>query len=408
MLVDLETLERGPRASKEPSSTAKDAHIYDVDIDIHAIDADAVKVLKRLREYGYEAYLVGGGVRDLLLGRKPKDFDIATDARPRDIRSTFRNCRIVGRRFRLGHVVFANNKIIEVATFRRDPRDDVWTDSEENGAASSAEDTSQHDILIRHDNAYGEPHEDARRRDFTINGLFYDVFERQVTDYVGGLRDLRAHVLRTIGDPDVRFQEDPVRMLRAIRFGAGLGFEMDPKVEAALGRHAPQLLRAAKARLFEEILRLLRSGSSEQAMYLCQRYGILNVIFPELDSWLKRGPERQEGWRALLCRLDAAVREGNLPPDELLVLLLHWGPALELIHKHRHPGHALYQSFAPLVEHLALPRRFREQMRQLGVAYKRSGSQFSAQEPSKPSGHRQRSRFSELRQQVRMLKHFVD
>ena len=226
-------------------------------------------------------------------------------------------------------------------------------------------------------------------------------------DYVGGLRDLRSHVLRTIGDPDVRFQEDPVRMLRAIRFGAGLGFEMEPKVEAALIRHAPHLMRAAKARLFEEVLRLLRSGSSEQAMYLCQRYGVLAVIFPELDTWLKRGVGRQEGWRALLCRLDAAVRGGSLPPDELLILLLHWGPSLELISKHRHPGHALYQSFAPLVEHLALPRRFREQIRQLGVAYKRSGSELSGQEPSK-GAHRQRSRFAELRQQVRWLKHFVD
>ena len=199
------------------------------------IDPDAVKVLKRLTRHGHTAYLVGGGVRDLLLGRAPKDFDIATSARPGEVRRLFRNCRVIGRRFRLAHILFAGGKIIEVATFRRDPRD-AREEVEEEGELD-VERPSAHalrgddaDLLIRQDNTFGDPHEDAIRRDFTINGLFYGLDRDEVIDYIGGVTDLRTGVVRTIGEPDVRFREDPVRILRAIKFGARLGLGSAPDV----------------------------------------------------------------------------------------------------------------------------------------------------------------------------------
>src|SRR5215813_11396872 len=178
------------------------------------IDADAEKILRRLRRNGHQAYLVGGCVRDLLLGRTPKDFDIATSATPQEIKDLFRNSRIIGRRFRLAHIFFGS-KIIETSTFRANPREGLEPEEGE-------------EILIRRDNVFGTAEEDARRRDFTINGLFYDIEAERVTDYVGGLADLEAHLVRTIGDPDIRFREDPVRILRAIKFAARLSFQMEP------------------------------------------------------------------------------------------------------------------------------------------------------------------------------------
>src|SRR6478736_2532735 len=171
-------------------------------IDPAGIDPDAAKVVQRLRRYDHAAYLVGGCVRDLMLGRKPKDFDVVTSATPNDIRRLFKNCRIIGRRFRLAHIFFGP-KIIETSTFRANPRE-----------------TETGDLLIRRDNVFGTPEQDARRRDFTINGLFYDIETKQVIDHVNGTADLEARVVRTIGDPDIRFREDPVRILRAVKFAA--------------------------------------------------------------------------------------------------------------------------------------------------------------------------------------------
>src|SRR4051794_8159775 len=189
---------------------------HDAGFDEDRVDPDAQKVVRRLTRHGFEAYLVGGGVRDLLLDRRPKDFDIATDARPEDVRSLFRNSRIIGRRFRLVHVLFGGGKVIEVATFRRTPTLDV-DPLEANGSA-----VADVDLLIRSDNAFGEAHEDAVRRDFTINALFYDLERGQILDWVGGMRDIERRVVRTIGDPETRFREDPVRILRAIKFAARL------------------------------------------------------------------------------------------------------------------------------------------------------------------------------------------
>jgi poly(A) polymerase len=233
------------------------------------IDPDADRVVRRLARQGYKAYLVGGCVRDLLLGRKPKDFDVATSATPNEIRALFRNCRIIGRRFRLAHVFFGQ-KIIETSTFRANPRED--------------EDSGAGDLLIRRDNVFGNETEDARRRDFTINGLFYDVEREQVIDHVDGLVDLNARLIRTIGDPDLRFQEDPIRMLRAIKFAARLDFNFEPGTYRALLRWRGEIRKCAPPRILEEVYRLLRGGAARRSMELLVETGTLAVLTPHLAA----------------------------------------------------------------------------------------------------------------------------
>lgn len=215
------------------------------------IDPDALKVLHRLASLNHEAYLVGGSVRDLLLGRQPKDFDVGTDARPNEIRKEFRNCFLVGRRFRLAHIVFGK-KVIETATFRKAP-----------DASAGQEDQ---DLYQMEDNTFGTPEEDALRRDFTVNGLFYDIKTFSIIDYVGGLEDLKAKRIRSIGDPAIRFREDPVRMMRAVRFAAKLGFDICPAELKAMRRYAPELAKASLSRLCEEIQRLFVHGASELSL----------------------------------------------------------------------------------------------------------------------------------------------
>lgn len=235
------------------------------------IDPDADKILRRLRRNGHIAYLVGGCVRDLLLGRTPKDFDIATSATPNEIKDLFRNSRIIGRRFRLAHIFFGQ-KIIETSTFRSNPREGVPIDEVE-------------ELLIRRDNVFGTAEEDARRRDFTMNGLFYDIEAEQVTDFVGGLADLDARLVRTIGDPDIRFREDPVRILRAIKFAARLDFQMEPATYAALLTHRGEIPKCAPPRVLEEIYRLLRGGAARRSMELLLETGVAVTLAPEL-SWM--------------------------------------------------------------------------------------------------------------------------
>lgn len=239
-------------------------------LDRASIDPDADRVVRKLARHGYKAYLVGGCVRDLLVGRAPKDFDVATSATPNEIRATFRNCRIIGRRFRLAHVFFGS-KIIETSTFRANPRD---------------EDDRQ-DLLIRRDNVFGNETEDALRRDFTINGLFYDVEKEQVIDHVGGLRDLEARLVRTIGDPDIRFQEDPVRMLRALKFAARLDFSLEPATYRSLLRWRGEISKCAPPRVLEEIYRLLRGGAARRSFELLVETGTLAVMSPHLAGLLQ-------------------------------------------------------------------------------------------------------------------------
>ena len=237
------------------------------------IDPDALKVLYRLRQSDHVAYLVGGSVRDLLLGRRPKDFDIGTSAHPYEVKKIFRNCWIIGRRFRLAHVRFGP-KVIEVATFRRQvqPGEEIAQD----GVPAAIPHTAHHD------NTFGTPEEDAFRRDLTINALFYDIATFSIIDYTGGLEDLRAGIVRSIGDPHVRFHEDPVRMLRAIALAARLDFTIDPPITAAIHRMRHELATSSPARLIEEYYKILRAGASEKTFRMLAAAGLLEPIAPEL------------------------------------------------------------------------------------------------------------------------------
>lgn len=238
-----------------------------------AISEPAKKVLHRLNKAGYDAYLVGGGVRDILLGGKPKDFDIATNATPEEVHDLFRNSRLIGRRFRIVHVVFGR-EIIEVTTFRGN------ASNTEDHAPDDDRKTSEHGLLLR-DNVYGTQEEDALRRDFTINALYYCIRDFTVIDFAGGIEDLRNRQLRLIGDPETRYREDPVRMLRAIRFAAKLGFDIEPETEAPIRTLAPLLTHIPPARLFEEVLKLLSAGYGEATYDLLTQYNLLPPLFPE-------------------------------------------------------------------------------------------------------------------------------
>jgi poly(A) polymerase len=300
------------------------------------IDPDALKVLYRLHEHNYVAYLVGGSVRDLLLHRKPKDFDIGTSAHPHQVKKLFRNCWIIGRRFRLAHVKFGL-KTIEVATFRRQVSASELTPEAEMAVTTAADtvgpgeplelepgDTppraldaarSRHrpraeDHLIHRDNTYGTPEEDAFRRDFTVNALFYDIGTFSIIDYTGGLEDLEARLIRCIGDPEVRFLEDPVRMLRAVVLAARLEFTIDEPVLDAIAHHKHEIARSAAPRLLEEYFKILRSGHAADAFRQLHDTGLLKEITPELDN------APAPFWRAVEA-IDRYRRQFDSAPESL-------------------------------------------------------------------------------------------
>ncbi|HUG55258.1 MAG TPA: polynucleotide adenylyltransferase PcnB [Vicinamibacteria bacterium] len=264
------------------------------------IDADALKVLYRLKNHRYKGYLVGGGVRDLLLSRRPKDFDIATDAHPQQVKTLFRNCFVVGRRFRLCHIRFGR-KVVEVSTFRRQAPPE------------------EGDTLIRRDNTFGTPEEDAFRRDFTVNALFYDIASFSVIDYVGGLEDVQDRVIRTIGEPAVRFREDPVRMLRAVALAARLGFSIDRDTLEAVRFLRGEIIKSSPARILDEIYKILRQGASRQTFQLLHDVGLLAYLLPEADEAIADQGERLLG---SLARLDDYRNAGLAAPDELTNPLL--------------------------------------------------------------------------------------
>ncbi|MDX2480622.1 MAG: polynucleotide adenylyltransferase PcnB [Desulfuromusa sp.] len=245
-------------SENKPTILPRDQHC----ISRKQIDQDTLKVLYRLQRHGYKAYLVGGSVRDLLLGRQPKDFDIGTDATPNQVRKLFRNSFLVGRRFRLAHIRFAGNKLIEVATFRRHPEKSELPD-----------DQDDHFHFVQ--NVFGTPGEDAARRDFTINALFYNIADFSVLDYLGGIQDLKDKKLNVIGDPQIRFVEDPVRMLRAIEFAARLNFAIEENIYAAIAQHKELLATAAPARVREEIMELFRHKISGPVLKHCRELGML-------------------------------------------------------------------------------------------------------------------------------------
>lgn len=359
--------------------------VYPVDFPPENVDQDAAKVIRRLTRYGHNAYLVGGGVRDLLIGRPPKDFDVATSARPSEVRRLFRNCRVIGRRFRLAHILFAGGKIIEVATFRRDPAQKYSVSTYRQRPEGAREDLpmpsrlvpvtntsdAEADLLIRNDNVFGLPHEDAIRRDFTINGLFYDLERGEVIDYVGGMRDLRTLRIETIGDPDVRFREDPVRILRAIKFSARIDFGIGSDVYDAMVDFRAELDRAARPRLLEEMLRLMRGGAAHRSIYLAWDIGVLAQLLPEVASFLDDdAPESELTWGRLRA-IDARHRDGKLPNDAVLLAALLLGPIREALDGVRDFTAAFEEFVEDIAFRLALPRRLKDRVRLLVTAQRR-------------------------------------
>ena len=333
---------------------------HNVVFDDDRIDPDAAKVVRRLERSGFQAYLVGGCVRDLLLGGKPKDFDVATNARPEDVRGLFRNCRVIGRRFRLAHILFGGSKVVEVATFRRNPA--MEAPEEE---ASEVFD----DLLIRSDNVFGEAHEDALRRDFTMNALFYDLDRRQVLDWCGGIEDLRRRTIRTIGDPMVRFREDPIRILRAIKFAARLDLGIAPAVYDAMVATRDDLGKAARPRLFEEILRLLRGSAAHRSTWLAWEMGAMAVVLPELAAFLDDEEATRGGARrffAAMDAVDAMTRERARPLDDVVLwTLLLKEPLDEACAGERDRIRCASEFLEPIVERVAVPRRIADGVRRI-------------------------------------------
>ncbi len=274
------------------------------------IDKNALKVLYRLHSSGYLAYLVGGSVRDLMMGRTPKDFDIGTNAKPNEIRRLFSNSRIIGRRFRLVHVFFHDGSTVEVSTFRRDP------DPEEQR-------TEPGELLITSDNTYGTPRQDAFRRDFTVNALFYSVGDYSVIDHVGGIEDLDRKLIRAIGDPELRFREDPVRMLRACEFAGRMGFGIETRTQEAIHRHSRELEKASPARVTEEIIQLLKCGRAGAAMQWMLELDLLPVLLPEAYAMLSAGARGLGDFGQILPVIDRMVAQDRpLSDTGLLAALL--------------------------------------------------------------------------------------
>ncbi len=315
-------------------------------LDPSTLDTDALRAVQRLQARGFETYFVGGCVRDLLLGRAPKDFDLATGARPQQVKRTFpRNCRIIGRRFKLAHLHFEQNrKILEVATFRTSP----------------TEDGESGDLLITRDNEFGTAEEDALRRDFTANALFYDPVADEIIDYVGGLADVRERVLRTIGDPVVRFREDPVRIIRAAKFSGRLGFSIDEPTYEAMAQVAPDLARSAPPRLLEEVLRLLRGGHALESFQMLRDIGALRVVLPVVSDFLADAPEpdRVRFWRFLEA-LDEAVADGTEVSSPVLLGALFACPVrARSAREPRRSATTIAESLiGPFAQELRLPRR---------------------------------------------------
>ncbi len=322
-----------------------------------------MKVLYRLKKAGYQAYLVGGGVRDLLLGREPKDFDVATDATPEEVKQVFRNCRLIGRRFRLAHVHFGR-EIIEVATFRG---------MHEAGSDRARQD-GENGMLLR-DNVYGTIEEDALRRDFTINALYYNIEDFSVVDYADGLKDLQAGVLRLLGDPEQRYREDPVRMLRAVRFAAKLGFVINPACEKPLFECGELLDGVPPARLFEEVLKLFLGGTALHAFEKLRHFDLFRHLFPETDESLRH---EEQGFPITfvirgLENTDARVRADKPVTPAFLFAVLLWEPvrqhAQRLEAEGESPHDAMMEAGSAVigrqVGRVAIPKRFSLQMREI-------------------------------------------
>ena len=337
------------------------------------ISDNAIKVLHRLKDAGYASLLVGGCVRDLLLGREPKDFDVVTDARPEEIRKLFHNARVIGRRFRLVHVRYGRD-IVEVATFRAIPRDiseeSIPRDEEEGPGAENA-----NMLELGSHNVFGTQEEDAVRRDFTVNALYYNIRDFSVMDYVGGTEDLKRGVLRVIGDPAIRYREDPVRMLRAVRFAAKLGFKIEDKTAAPIRDLASLLASVPAARMFEEVLKLFHGGYALETYELLRHYGLFQYLFPLTEKSLER---EESGFPVTLIpralsNTDARLSEDKPVTPAFLFAALLWEPVREETGALMARGMNSYDAVQRASErvlreqlrHVSIPKRFSVPMREI-------------------------------------------
>ena len=393
----------------EPAATPRIIPRAEHTVSRSHISQNALRVLYRLKDAGFHAFLVGGCVRDLLLGMQPKDFDVATDALPEQVKRLFRNCRLVGRRFRLAHVFFGQ-EIIEVATFRAasapsqaeeplaeaDPEDgesaelESTLDEEEEGdEEGDTERMFDETGRILRDNLYGTIDEDVWRRDFTANSLYYNIADFSIWDYVNGVEDIAARRLRLIGDPETRFREDPVRMLRAARFEAKLGFGIDPETAEPIGRLRELLAGVPPARLFDEMLKLFLTGHGEKSLAVLRRRGLLAQLLPSVDSYLTAhsGGLVEKLLMQGLANTDARASAGRAVTPTFLLALLLYGPIAQIIesmppekwHELSAIGDACDRAVRQAQAHLAIPKRF-----SLGL-----GEMFSLQPRLEhPSGRR--------------------
>jgi poly(A) polymerase len=345
-------LSGSPRLRKTPRRIGADQH----GIDRSLVPRSAIKTCETLQAAGFKAYVVGGAVRDLLFGAAPKDFDIATDATPEQVKSHFRRAIIIGRRFRLVHVMFGA-ETIEVSTFR------AYGDEERS--------TDEHGRVLA-DNVFGPQHEDAARRDFTINALYYDPTTQEVLDYHDGVRDVRRKKLRIIGEPAARYREDPVRMLRAVRFAAKLGFEIDAATRAPIARLAKLIENVPAARLFDEMLKLLMSGHSVACISRLRAEGLHHGVLPLLDVILEQ-PKGERFVMLALARTDERARAGKRVAPGFLFAALLWHEVLAkwnarlVAGEHRMPAleAAIDQILETQTEKLAIQRRFTSDMREI-------------------------------------------
>ena len=316
------------------------------------LDIDAAKVVRRLSRFGHDAYLVGGSIRDILFGVKPKDFDVATSALPTEVKKIFRNCRLIGRRFRLAHLLFRNNKIIEVATFRRNP-------------------TSEDDVSTRHaaENLFGGPADDAIRRDFTINALMYDVERKEIHDYVGGIADVEQRLLRTIGDPNRRFLEDPVRIIRAVKFSRKLSLTMSPDMVDAARAHAHLITECAPARLVEELYKVLRTGRAAECFKQLHAFGVLAVLLPAFNEALSHSDE--DAVFGALTRADKTMRRVGSLSDVTMLSAMLYSFSKPILDEKGDAAAKIQRQVQSLIAPMTFPKRCIAIVRQILTAQRR-------------------------------------
>lgn len=334
------------------------------------ISVNSLKVLNRLGKGDFDAYLVGGSVRDLLLHKTPKDFDVATNAKPNEVRKLFKNCRIIGRRFRLAHILFYRD-IIEVATFRSTE------------PASEQQKVSDSGMIVR-DNVYGTIEEDAWRRDFTLNALYYDIRNSTILDFTGGFDDIKNKTIRIIGDANERFREDPVRMLRAIRFAAKLDFQLCDDTAQAIAPNAHLLTNVSNSRLFDEVAKLYHCGNAVKVQQLLQQHGLFQYLFPQLENLANKSYPLDSLLHHALENTDSRINENRTVTPSFFFAVLLWFPVLEQAIQYQHSGIPPLPAFEKAVSFVisqqnkttSIPKRFTSAIREMWILQYRFPKRF--------------------------------